>query len=75
MVEDMIELTPDEIKAINSLKRLAKKWPKTLWLFAGNGLSVMKGDKKGYPIHTKSGNVDIDYVITTIDIQADGGDF
>jgi hypothetical protein len=41
MVE--IEITKDEQKAIKSLERLAKKWPKSLSLFSWSGtLLVMK---------------------------------
>jgi len=72
-----IELTDDEIKGIKALKRLAKKFPKTLWLFAGNGgLHVIKPGEDGKIVLTKSGGVDGDYhVDSVIDIYADGGDY
>lgn len=39
----MTKLTTEEKRAIASLKRLAKKWPITLWLYSGSGdLSVMR---------------------------------
>jgi len=31
------ELTPEEASAIRSLKRLAKKWPRSLTVFGWNG--------------------------------------
>lgn len=37
-----IELNEKEKEAIKSLEKLAKKWPKTLLLFAGTGLTVRK---------------------------------
>ena len=61
------DLTPDERRAINSLKRLAKRWPKSLMLFGGGGLTVRKPEAgKLY---------DARYIVATIDgIPADGGD-
>lgn len=70
-----IELTDEETKAIRALKRLAKKWPITLWLFAGTGgLDVMKKND-GEAVYLKSGNVDGDYKVDNIYIEADGGDY
>lgn len=59
-----IELTQEEAKAIRSLQRLAKKWPKSLELFAANSsLIVCK---------------DVDYqrygIETILNIQCAGGD-
>lgn len=70
-----IELLPEEKKAIASLKRLAKKWPKRLWLFAGSGgLTVLVGDEDGNHFH-KGESIDQDYIVDHVDINADGGDF
>jgi len=70
-----IELTDEEKKAIRSLKRLAKKWPKTLWLFTGNGgIDIMKM-KDGKAVYLENGAVDGDYNVDNIDIHADGGDY
>jgi len=42
------ETTTDaEAKAIRTLKRLAKNWPSTLWLFASGDLHVMRTGKDG----------------------------
>ena len=77
MDEIDIELTEKEKKAIKSLKRLAKKWPPTLWLFAGNGgLHILKTGKKGEVVLRDNGGVDSDYHVDSIDdIYADGGDY
>lgn len=72
-----MELIPTkaEQRAINSLKRLAKNWPKTLWLFSASGtLWVMKAGEFGEQVHRGDG-IDPAFCITTIDIQNDGGDW
>ena len=70
------DLTPEERKAIAALKRLEKKWPKSLWLFAGSGsLCVMKKDANGEKVMVSSDGFDPDYCVDTIDIPNDGGDW
>jgi len=72
------ELTDKEKSAISALKRLAKKWPKSLWLFSASGtLCVMKAGPNGEQVHTsKNGGIDPDYIVETIKgIQNDGGDW
>ena len=72
----LIDLTKEEEKAIKSLERLSKRWPETLWLFSGSGsLLVMKYGDDGHPVMTASGAVDQDYIVGTIEIPNDGGDF
>lgn len=67
----MMELTVEEKRAINTLKRLSKKWPKDLWLFSANGsLCVMKG--RGDEM---AEGHDPDLAVATIDIPNDGGDW
>lgn len=71
-----IELTKKEESAIASLKRAAKKWPDTLWLFSASGtLCVMRKDKDGNYARGQDGGVDPDYVVATINIENDGGDW
>lgn len=76
-----IELTPEEKKAIAALKRVAKIWPKSLWLFSASGtLHVMRNGEDGNPVYEHSdevrdGGCDPDYSITTINIANDGGDW
>lgn len=72
----MIEATREEEKAIAALKRLAKKWPKSLWLFSASGsLCVMRKDENGEKVHREGGEMDPDYCLDTIDIVNDGGDW
>lgn len=68
--------TPEELRAIRALKRLAKTWPKSLWLFSASGsLHVMRADLDGNHVHTRDGGIDGDYLLDTIDIPNDGGDW
>ena len=70
------ELTRAERNAISSLERLAKRWPETLWLFSASGsLLVMRNDECGGHAHTTDGTVDQNYILATINIPNDGGDF
>jgi len=74
------ELTDEERRAIASLKRLAKKWPKSLWLFVTSGdMHVMKGrgevPARG-DYRTSTTEPDRRDVVDTISgIDCDGGDF
>jgi hypothetical protein len=71
----MSERTSVEEKAIRSLRRLAKQWPDTLWLYAASGrLHVMKKKDGEIPV-TSSGGVDDAFSLGSIDIQCDGGDW
>ncbi len=71
-----MEITKEEEKAINALKKVAKKWPKSLWLFSASGtLHVMKKGENGEQVHLNNFSMDPDYTITSIDIQNDGGDW
>ena len=83
-MEDTMEVTHEEEKAIASLKRLAKRWPKSLWLYSGSGnLNVMRYGKDGKPVMTdgdcgrggSGGFFDPDYSLDVIDIPNDGGDW
>jgi hypothetical protein len=71
------QLTVKESQAIERLKRLAKKWPSTLWLFSASGtLCVMKKGADGNAAMTDSGGVDQDYLVDSIrGIDNDGGDW
>lgn len=72
-----IELTDEEKGAIRALKKLAKTWPNTLWIFSASGsLRVLRVGPDGYPVHIGSlGGVDPAYVVADIvGIRNDGGD-
>lgn len=71
-----MQATPEEQKAIAALKRLAKKWPSTLWLFSANGtLNVMRKGDDGEHVILDNGGVDPDYSLDTVRIENDGGDW
>jgi len=71
-----VEVTKDEQRVINTLDRLSKRWPKSLWLFSANGtLCIMKKNEHGEQAETAHGCVDPEYLVTTIAIENDGGDW
>lgn len=72
----MDDQTSQERAAIATLKRLAKRWPKTLWLFSAAGsLCVMRNGPDGRPVTVSDSGMDQDYVLDTIDIPNSGGDW
>ena len=79
-IPDLEGLTPKEKNAIRTLERLAKRWPKRLWIFAADGrLRVMVCRESGERAYTPSdkgdGGVDPDHTVAVIDIPSDGGDW
>jgi len=71
-----MKITDEEKKAIRALKQVAKKWPKSLWLFSASGnLCVMKKGPDGNMVMTPGGGVDQLYIVGKIDISNDGGDW
>lgn len=74
-----IEPTDDERRAIATLQRLARRWPKSLWLFSASGqLNVMRLRQDGQRAlggDNAPDAADPDYVLATIDIPNDGGDW
>ena len=76
---DEVPLTKEEKNAIASLKRLATRWPRSLWLFSANGtLCVMRHDSLGNQPHVEhphGGGVDPEYIVGSADIDNDGGDW
>lgn len=74
----MTPLTKEERNAIATLKRLARRWPKSLWLFSANGtLNVMKCNEAGEQAMNPGlgAGVDPDYIVDAIKIPNDGGDW
>ena len=70
------ELTREERLAIAALHRLAKHWPKALWLFsASGGLHVMKVGLDGERVYLPTEGVDPDYCVASVDLPNDGGDW
>lgn len=71
-----MDITKEEKLAIAALKRVAKKWPKSLWLFSASGtLWVMKKNADGQTVMLSTLGVDPDYAVDPIDIENDGGDW
>lgn len=70
-----LPLTRDEQAAIASLQRLAKRWPKTLWVYCGSGFYVMKTGPRGERVMTQAGGTDPKFVVAQLDIPQDGGDW
>jgi hypothetical protein len=77
----MTPLTKEEKQAITALKRIADKWPDTLWLFAtGLAVHVMRRGPNGehvvLPSERGDGAVDPSAIVATIhNLPADGGNF
>jgi len=75
------DLTPEEKSAIRTLRALEKKWPPSLWLFSASGtLCVMRckdGEHAMKPLDNSNngGGVDPDFIVNTINIPNDGGDW
>lgn len=66
----------NESNAIEVLKRAARYWPKSLWLFAANGqVHVMRKTEDGKHAILPGGEMDPDYRLASIAIEADGGDW
>jgi hypothetical protein len=71
-----VPLTKEEKSAIASLKRLASRWPESLWLFS-NGMSVtiMRSGRSGEAVTDQSGAMDQEYIVGSVNIPNDGGDW
>jgi len=70
-------LTQQEQKAIDDLKALARRWPKTLWLFSCSGtLTVMRTGDNGEQVILPNDSIDEAYEVEIIQgIMNDGGDY
>lgn len=72
----MLDPTPQELKALRALRRLEKIWPKSLWIFAADSkLSILRKQPDGQRAVTTHGAVDSSFVVDTINIPSDGGDW
>ncbi len=71
-----MEATKQETAAILALKKIAKRWPATLWLFSASGtLCVMRSGENGEQKVNSTGGMDSEYILDTISIPNDGGDW
>lgn len=76
MAVKLRDLTAEEKKAIAALQKVAKSWPKTLWLFSGSGtLHVMLKDAQGKRQVGQFGSMEDKASVATIPIENDGGDW
>jgi hypothetical protein len=76
MSMDFDDLNAEEQAAVRALRRLEKKWPSSLWLFAASGsLCVMKKKDDGSRGMVSGGGHDAELVVETISIPCDGGDW
>ena len=70
----MSDLTPEERKAIRAIKRIAKTWPDTLWLFAdGGAILFLRTGPGGRHVVDEHGCVDRSYEVGSVSIPAEGG--
>lgn len=70
------ELTRKEQQAIRKLVELAESWPKTLWLFVnGQSVCVVKLGEDGKRAMTPKATYDPDYIVESVQIPCDGGDW
>jgi hypothetical protein len=66
----------DELGAIEALKALAKKWPKSLWLFSANGALCVMRKNAGQRAVLDRGGYNSNFVLDIIEgIENDGGDW
>lgn len=72
----MAELTKEEQNAINTLNRLAKRWPKSLWIYAADGrLYIMRKDEDGTHVLDDRGGVLQEHIVDDVNIDSSGGDW
>jgi hypothetical protein len=69
--------TEDERRAIESLQRLARRWPDTLYLASmGGSLHVMRKGLDGEHVEVGPGDgLDPRFSMATVDIDNTGGDW
>lgn len=68
-------LTAEEKRAVASLRRLAKRWPNSLWIFAtGGDLHVMQKGAEGRR-YVEGGGADPQALVAVVPIECDGGDW
>lgn len=72
-----LPLTKAEKQAIDDLRALARRWPKTLWIYAAGSvhLHIMKCGDNGEPVVRMDGSPDPGYLVGEAAIPNDGGDW
>ena len=72
---EIIKLTKKEEEWIKELKKLIRKKPKSLILFADGNLNILKGSKENPSCETKDGRMDKERVADSILFACEGGGF
>lgn len=72
---EIINLTKKEEEWIKDLKKLIRKKPKSLILFADGDLNILKGSQKNPSCETESGGMDKNRVVDSILFACEGGAF
>lgn len=67
----MGNLTAEEKKAVAALKRLAKAWPKSLWLCSQNGSLFVAKKAGGRRVMTGNGEFATEAFVAPINIEND----
>jgi hypothetical protein len=69
------ELAKGERRAIKALEKIAESWPNTLWLYSASGTLYVMRKRDGKKAFFLGGGVDPDYIVISINIESDGGDW
>ena len=72
---ETIKLTKTEEEWIKELKKLIRKKPKSLILFADGSLNILKGTKENPSCEKENGLMDGDRVVDSILFACEGGAF
>ena len=72
---ETIKLTKKEEEWIKELKKLMRKKPKSLILFANGDLNILKGSKENPSCETEDGRMDKDRIADSILFACEDGDF
>ena len=72
---ETIKLTKKEEEWIKELKKLIRKKPKSLILFADDSLNILKGTKENPSCEKENGLMDGDRVVDSILFACEGGAF
>ena len=74
-IMETINLTKKEEEWIKELKKLIRKKPNSLILFANGHLNILKGSKGNSSCETKDGRMDKKRVADSVLFACEGGDF
>jgi hypothetical protein len=72
---EIIKLTKKEEEWIKELKKLMRKKPKSLILFADGNLNILKGTKENPSCEKENGSMDKNRIVDYILFACEGGTF